>query len=467
MYKQQITRSAIRTRLLIGIFLAMILIMGVATWISYRVALHEADEIFGARLATSARVLDSLLVKQIDTATINEPIVVQLPKELEDANNKEPSPKGHPYETKIAFQLWHEDGRLLVRSESAPNRRLSPNVEGFSNQSSDSHKWHVFTLYSAPIWIEVAEDAQLREEVASDLGSTLSSPLIIGTLLTLLAVNLIVVIALKPLQILADKIKNRQPDALEPIYLEKVPAELGPVLNALNQLFFGISAALARERRFTDAAAHELRTPLTALSIHAQNLVTATTPQQREKSLEHLLHGLNRTKQMADQMLTYSRISAHADGEAPCNVDIVHELQYLIHNQNFLAQARGLTISFECAVPSLILRAKKSLLIRLIQNLLENACRYSTENARVIAITFKPINNTAVLLIENDSQPIATENAAHMFEPYFRIPGSKGDGSGLGLAMVKEIADQHGWKIGFSQDAQTHRVGFELVLQLC
>ena len=125
---------SIRARLLIGILLALVIILGSAAWWSYEVTKHESEELFSARLATSARVLEALLARSVEHATIASPLVIALPQELELGSNDSGSALGHPYETKIAFQVWREDGTLLARSTSASVRPFSPNVAGFSMQ---------------------------------------------------------------------------------------------------------------------------------------------------------------------------------------------------------------------------------------------------------------------------------------------------------------------------------------------
>src|SRR5436305_13215848 len=120
------TRS-IRARLLVAILLTLSLILGSSAWWSYEVARHESQELFGARLATSARVLDALVARQVQHATIASPLVITLPVELEHAPEGD-NRLGHPYETKIAFQVWDDEGKLLVRSMSAPERPFSRNV---------------------------------------------------------------------------------------------------------------------------------------------------------------------------------------------------------------------------------------------------------------------------------------------------------------------------------------------------
>ena len=80
---------SIRRRLLVGILLSMIVILAGMGIAAHRVTDHESEEIFSARLATSARVLEALVAKQLEHATISNPIIIQLPKELEHSHEED------------------------------------------------------------------------------------------------------------------------------------------------------------------------------------------------------------------------------------------------------------------------------------------------------------------------------------------------------------------------------------------
>ena len=113
---------SIHSVLLLGTIALLLVVLGAVAWISYDASEHEAEELFDARLATSARVLEALVARQIETATIAAPIVITLPRQLEsETEDVEATPLGHGYETKIAFQVWRGDGQLAVRSASAPD----------------------------------------------------------------------------------------------------------------------------------------------------------------------------------------------------------------------------------------------------------------------------------------------------------------------------------------------------------
>ncbi|MFN4327802.1 MAG: ATP-binding protein [Limnobacter sp.] len=439
---------SMRFRIMVGLLAALLVIMGVAGGAGYAVALHEADEIFSARLATSARVLDSLLTRQIEHATIVKPVVIELPEGLKDSGD-EPGPLGHPYETKLAFQIWSNDGRLLVRSAFAPPiDRLGSGVAGFSEEESDGIAWHVFSMKSNDLWIEVAEQAGLRGEIASDVALTLVNPMLIGFLVLLLMVNLIVIAGFKPLSNLAHTLELRAPEDYRPLNIEKTPSEISPVVGALNRLFTRISQAVLRERRFTDSAAHELRTPLAALRIHAQNAIGAATEEERAVSMAQLMTGIQRATHLVDQMLTYSRMQAGNSREATTANNLSEELEYLVDTQRQLIEGSGLSIELNLPQHPVMVQARRSELERLLRNLLDNACKYSLDPQSPIRVTLehKPAEQ-ATLTIDNSSEPLSPEQCRQITEPYFRMPSATRQGNGLGLAMVQEIASHHGWPL--------------------
>lgn len=459
---------SMRKRILLALVLALIVIMATAGVISYRVALHEADEIFSARLATSARVLESLLARQVEHATIDQPVVVSLPAELSEADPDEPTDLGHPYETKLAFQVWNGSGKLLVRSEFAPEDRLGPLKEGFWERESGGTSWHVFTLKSGAIWIEVAEEVGLRSEIASNVGFTLSMPMLLGFAALLLMVNLIVMIGFRPLARLADSIEDRDPKDNSPLDPSNTPEELLPVVSSLNSLLSRMSATLAREQRFTDSAAHELRTPLAAMSVHAENAANAKDDDERALSLAFLRTGMNRTKHLVEQMLVYSRIGIDAQSEPASAVNLLDELQYLVSNQRAIIDDSGLKIQLEMPRQPVVVKSQRGLLEILLRNLLDNACKHSTlggEPVRVV-LNVDQVGRVARISLSNSAEPIPVDEVSKLFEPYYRPANTRAKGHGLGLAIAREIAIQQGWKLDLTRNSPSEGVEFTCEIPL-
>lgn len=419
----------------------MIIILGGIGIAVNDVARHESEEIFSARLATSARVLEALVAHQLEKATINNPIIIPLPKELDHDSGDMPQAWGHVYETKIAFQVWHDDGTLLAKSSSAPDKALAPLAAGFSKNDIDGVAWQVFALHSGQVWIIAAEKEEIRQELSEYLSLSILGPLAAGGFLLLLTVNLVLYFNLQPLRELASTISKREPESLAPIELPNIPSELAPIVDELNDLLSRVKAAFEREQRFIDSAAHELRTPIAALQIHVQNAIFAKTEEEREASLNNALIGLQRTTKLAEQLLAFSRIAAKSDREAFRPVLLNDICRDAIAMQEPLLAQRGQAIALEADEQCTIM-GEPYKLQRLVQNLVDNASQYGAPDGEIlIRLERKP--DQVLLSVANDGSPIPEQEIGNIFRPYYRIAGNSTPGSGLGLAIVQQIAEQH------------------------
>lgn len=432
---------SIRKRLLLGIFLSMILILGGMGLAAHFVTEHESEEIFSARLATSARVLEVLAAKQLEHATITNPIIIELPDELEHQHSSTEEISGHPYESKISFQIWHSNGKLLAKSATAPDKPLGPMTEGFGKNLIGDDLWQVFKLKSGDVWVMVAEMDSVRGEMAGDLGVAIMTPLIIGSLLLLIVINLIAYRSFQPLQALANVIADREPQSIKPIKLSKTPTELKPVIDELNHLLDRVQKAFKREQQFIDAAAHEIRTPIAALQLHIENAVNAKNDADRDQSLSEALNGLRRTTRLTEQLLTLSRVSSATDQEKQQVLSLDGICKEVVKNTKPLINQRGQTIELQVNDDCLI-HGEQHKIERVIQNLIDNASQYGSVHG-LISVSLAKVANTIRLVVSNDGDIIPDSEKIKVFDPYYRILGSKSFGSGLGLAIVKEIIQQH------------------------
>ncbi|MBP6096786.1 MAG: sensor histidine kinase N-terminal domain-containing protein [Methyloversatilis sp.] len=467
-------RVSIRLLLLAGSAIILLGVLGLTTWLSMEAGRDEAGELFDARLATSARVLDSLMARQIEHATINAPLVMSLPAPIrEEARKREhtgesdaeaplawrlqdwlfghhdiETPLGHEYETHIAYQIWSDpasagEGALLARSSSAPTVPFAPLRAGFSDHALEDGIWRVFVLQSGDVWIQVGERADAREELAAKLGWATGAPLLIGLVIVLLLTGLLIGYGLAPLSELAERISARRPQDDQPLSLSRVPAEILPVLRALNGLFERVRNTLERERRFIDSAAHELRTPLAALRIHAQNARRADDDAQRDKSLDHLLEGVARTVHLTEQMLAHSRAGRMAGETAVSLRDVVRDA---VMQRRPGIEASGHLLELAACDDDCSLIADPTGLSSVVGNLIDNAQRYAPAGT-AIRVTLARSGGDALLSVTDAGPGIPVELRERVFEPYYRIPGSAGSGTGLGLAIVREVLERLGGSI--------------------
>lgn len=441
-------RYSVRRRLVGWTLACLVVILGGMSIAAHLAAQHESDEIFSARLATSARVLEALVARQLSIATSPSPIIITLPPELEHARGGKPISSGHPYENKIAFQVWDEEGRLLARSASAPDRAVSPLVPGFGKYRLAEEDWQVFVLQSGKIWILAAEKDEIRQEMIRDLGMSILMPLVIGAILLVVAVNIVLLYNMRSLRSLAARIASREPESLVPLELPETPEELAPIVDELNALLARVRATFKREQRFIDAAAHEIRTPLAALQIHVQNALRADSDQERECCLAEAVVALRRTTKLAEQLLTFSRITSGTDAakheclmlDEVCR-EVVAMHEPLLEDRD---QSIGLAVQGHCAV-----LGDRSNLQRLLQNLIDNASRHGDPDGQ-IDVSVGATDGRVILKVANDGEPIPDSEIENIFTPYYRLPGRTGAGAGLGLAIVREIAEQHNGQISVS-----------------
>lgn len=422
-------RYSIRRRLLRQTMACMLLILGAISLAAHLSARHESAEFFSARLASSARVLEALAARQLATAAIADAIEIPLPAQIDS------------YEHKIAFQIWGEDGRLLARSASAPRAALGPFVPGFSARQLDGALWQVFALKSGSVWILAAEKDEVREEMVRQLGASVLAPVLAGGLILIVAVNLILATNLRPLRKLADHIARREPASLAPVELADMPDELAPVVDELNSLLLRVRRAFEREKQFIDAAAHEIRTPIAAVQLHVQNALRAVNEWEREQSLADALAALRRTTTLAEQLLTFSRLASRTDLSLCQKVSLVTVCREVFELVEPLLARRGQSLGLDAPRDASI-DGDPYRLEQLLRNLIDNASQHGLPGGD-IDVAIVPGQDQVLLQVSNDGEPVPEDEVERIFEPYYRLHSGAASGAGLGLSIVKEIADQH------------------------
>lgn len=163
---------------------------------------------------------------------------------------------------------------VLNDGENGEDIQWNSQREGFSDGylRDDDDEWRFLWLTTADgrYRIAVGREWDYRREMAMDIVTSQLTPWMVA--LPLMFVLLIVLLSreLAPLKNLARTLRLRAPDSADSLSVEKIPAEVRPLVEALNQLFRRTHDAMLRERRFTSDAAHELRSPLAALKVQTE-----------------------------------------------------------------------------------------------------------------------------------------------------------------------------------------------------
>jgi two-component system sensor histidine kinase QseC len=258
---------------------------------------------------------------------------------------------------------------------------------------------------------------------------------------------------LAPLRGLSRHLAGRQPQALEPLPTTNLPAEMQPLVRALNGLFERIQSLIESERRFTADAAHELRTPIAAIRAQAQVALGAGPDEaQRNHALHATLAGCDRATRLVEQLLMLARLEAAPEPAPPlATVNLSALAQRLAADLAPAALARHQTLALEA--PDVCPVAANELLLGvLVRNLLDNALRYSPDGAQVLVQV--GLESGQVVLQVKDSGPGLSEaEMARLGERFYRVLGSGQSGSGLGWSIVQRIAEVLGAHVQVSRCA--------------
>lgn len=249
---------------------------------------------------------------------------------------------------------------------------------------------------------------------------------------------------------IGSEVAQRDPANLAPLEERSAPAEIAPLLHALNALLGRLERALESERRFTADAAHELRTPLAALKIQAQVARRAENEAQRGAALDKLILGVDRATHLIEQLLTLARLEPTGGSTVLMSgCDVAAIARQTLADLAPAALGKGIELGLNSPATAMI-RGNADMLAILLRNLVDNAIRYTPRNGRVDVSLL--VEQGRVRLEVTDSGPgIPEQEKQRVFDRFYRILGNEAAGSGLGLSIVKRIADAHAASLSLAE----------------
>ena len=276
--------------------------------------------------------------------------------------------------------------------------------------------------------------------------NTLVREILLGMLLPeilLIAVSIAIIwfgvrFGLKPLTTLREELAGRSHADLRAV-TTAVPEEIQPVVNEINELLSRLEHSLDTQRHFVSDAAHQLRTPIAALQAQVEALLAESGPELGEQ-LQGILVATHRLVHLVEQMLMLARAQPSL-ARTRQRVVLGSVAQAVAEDWLPAAIAKGVDLGFElapCAV-----QGNALLLQELLVNLIDNAIRHAPCGGSV-TVSCGGGDDTAWLVVEDSGAGIPESDREMVFERFYQSPGVASDGCGLGLAIVREIARQHG-----------------------
>ena len=240
---------------------------------------------------------------------------------------------------------------------------------------------------------------------------------------------------------------NDADDLTDRIALKRGPKEMKQLAGAFDRMFERLEKVFDAERQFTSDASHELRTPTAIILAECDRAKRkAETPEDYRESIDNISEQGHRMSALIDELLGITRLQQGTE-RYPLSKGDLSEFVTLSCEEFVPADDRGIRMEAEIE-PGIECSFNASLMSRVIYNLLQNAYKYGRDNGYV-RLSLGRENNDAVIRVKDNGIGIKKEDLDKIWQRFWQADSSRGaeGGNGLGLAMVKEIAELHGGSV--------------------
>lgn len=294
--------------------------------------------------------------------------------------------------------------------------------------------------------VQVARTLNAKRELLSKIFLSIVIPQAALCILSVAAVWIGVRRGLRPLLMLSHAIKNRSQSDLTPIAMKESPAEVVPLIDALNLLLSRLQTHIDAQQRFVANAAHQLRTPVAGLKAYIEYGRRVNNGKIKEV-LDHLDNGTDRISELVAGLLVLARATDRVVSN-PEPVELNALASEVASSLAREAASKQIDLSYFGSEQNLFVKGDRAQLREMLSNLVENGIRYTPSGGKV-AVRLEA--GDAISVIVSDTGPgIPEAERQRVFERFYRVLGTKVNGSGLGLAIVNEIAMAHNAQVELS-----------------
>jgi two-component system, OmpR family, sensor histidine kinase TctE len=459
--KQQVPAS-LRAGLLLRLGVVLVLLLSLDALASYFTALHFANLVYDRWLIDSTRSLAQAVRAE------NGKVEFDLPRAALEIFQFDEVDKTY-------FKVSSTTSRGLIGGDASLPDAAPPAVGGLRLAFGSLHGKRVRVVSTLlapgttedPVLVSVAETLSKRSTLTREILIGMAAPQIallgIALLLSRIGVNH----GLKPLTDLAAQIESRGQNNLSAVPQGGLPREARVLVARINELLERLSNAMRAQKRFVADAAHQLRTPLAAVLLHAERAERAPDTSSEREALGALHRSVERAARVSGQLLLLAR----TDPEAVAAITFKPvDLTVLTREvgEEWIPRAIEREVDFGLVVPDhpVLVSGDARLLSEVLSNLIDNALRYGGRGGHVTLMV--EADPQPRLSVQDDGPGIPPEERALIFERFYRVQdptNDSGDGCGLGLSIVEEIARLHHATIEVTSGADDRGSRFTVVFK--
>jgi len=438
---------SLRVGLLSWLGPVLVLLLALDALACYLTALHFANLVYDRWLIDDTRSLASAVRSEHGEIQFDVPRVALQIFQFDEVD-------------RTYFNIASDHRGVIAGERDLPSAGKSLPINGIRLQTATvrGQRVRIVSNRIAPpetndtVTVTIAETLTKRNTLAGDILLAMVAPQValaaIASLLAWLGVSR----GLKPLTDLARQIESRDQNNLSPVPQTGLPREARVLAARINELLARLGSAIRAQKRFVADAAHQLRTPLAAVMLQVERAERAPDEATQRGALHALHRSVERAGRMTQQLLSLARTEPEAIHTVELKpLDLVTLARSV--GEEWIPSALKRDIDFGLIVPPgpVAVTGDERLLGELLSNLIDNALRYCSAAGRVSVIVEDGPQPT--LAVQDDGPGIPEDERVRIFERFYRVEGSAGDGCGLGLAIVEEIARLHNSTVEVSSGA--------------
>ena len=419
---------SLRSQLLLVVGGPFVVLLLSEAIVSYRIGLHAANQVYDQWLLDRGNMILQAYADGID---------------LEDG----------PYAGAIAdvdYVIQSDSGEFIAGDSTLPSVAIQGNDGTPVYQTLNVNDVLVRTVglrYDSgetAVRLTVVESIERRSE---NNYSLFVDVLITNSLVVLLALLMIGTAfgrGLRPLTLLGQELGHRSPQDLTPIDVGSVPSELRGVVENTNTLLSRIDTAISSREQFIGNIAHQIRTPLAGIKLQAQLAQIDSLDADTRSALEKISHAADTMTHVNSQLMKLARAEAASGrGLRRVAINLAEVARNCCIELEAQAAAKSISLSLDLAQTPQLIEGELTLVSEMIGNLIENAIIYTQEGGNVW-VSVSNTDGRVVFAVEDNGPGIAETHWPQIFDRFFRPAPAVGEGCGLGLAIVREIAMAHG-----------------------
>ncbi|VVD77381.1 histidine kinase [Pandoraea terrae] len=428
---------SLRQHLLWWLLLPLAVFTAISGMMSYDAARQTADLVQDGALLASARTIGEVVGWDNGVVTATIP-----PAALEIFES--------PEQDHVFYRVIADGDRLLAGTPdlALPSVRSAQPVyfETTLNGQSIHAIAYERQLYDAGNTTHITVVVGKTQASRTAMIQALWHPQLLRQLIMLVLAALLVWLGLtfelRPLMKLKDDVANREPMQLVPIHADRLHAELRPIVDAINQCIARLHLHAAAQRQFIADAAHQLRTPLTVLDSQIQVARRCANPDPKlAETLRCMQRSSRRMADLTAKLLLLAQAESASSDSYRDKVDVANVMSDMLSELLVIAQQRNIDLGADLCADSYV-AGNASLLSALMTNLVDNALRYTQCGGHVTA-SCRREGDEVLMQVADNGPGIAAEARSRVFQRFYRGT-TNAEGTGLGMAIVREIAHSHG-----------------------